>query len=931
MTTKTSITGNAANAVCSVTGLLITSRPEWTDRKIGRRYRLTTQLIGHQILFTRPSGHAELGDVIEMVRVNDAIIQEVIGESADYVIIIDFSRIRSATRDARLYYSRYLRKRSNLMGVISFGASPLSRVLINLAKRLHAPETNIEFAKDYEKAMSAAVRMIRTGPAGRTPALLSSHYQDIGITEHYENGHHILRCDQWEFDGDDYNLIVEVIDGNIYHAISSGVLREHHVALIVQMRETVCSMVGIDHGFRAIITGTKDTYGSERSARKNFMASLKEWHAGHPMVLYVFYNANWFVRTASMMATPFMPFKIKLAPNLAGALSLVDRFSTGDTSIPLSDSSMPQPVDSHQQKVVNQLLRFLDNIDWERQGVPVLDHIDPQDPFRPVFDAITLIKGELDELSEKRRQAEKALREGQQRFTTVLDSVSAYIYVADLDTFEILFMNQAMRDDFGENYVGTSCFELFENAHGVCSDSNNEKLVDENGEPTGLSTWEGINPVTKRWYLNHDRAIRWVDGRLVRLRISTDISRIKNLESERIEITERLQQSRKIDAVSTMAGGVAHHFNNLLMVILGNLELMRLEVAEGSKLSKKIDTIEDSATRAADLSTLLLTYVGQTRISTQIIDLDTTLSEMVNVLKTTIRDKARLILKPSEEKAWIHADTSKTYEVITNLVNNAVEASGDQPLEIRISVDHRFCDRAGLDRIAPGQNLSEGHYVRLQVADNGQGMDEETLEKVFDPFFTTKFTGRGLGMATVMGIMRAHRGGVMIESSPNAGTTVNVYFPETKQTVPSLQEKEVEPLKREDTRNKGTIILVDDEPMVLELGKEMLKYMGFDVLTAEDGLEALTLFEVHRDQIRMAVLDVDMPRMGGRDTIKRMRERGATFPMLVASGYTDAQSREKLGDINVDGFLQKPFRVEELKEKINSIFDASGKVISPKA
>jgi signal transduction histidine kinase/CheY-like chemotaxis protein len=785
------------------------------------------------------------------------------------------------------------------------------------------PKVEIQIVNNYREALSAAVQLTRTVLRTKMPLTISSRLRDEGITEYQEKGHQVLRCDQWKLDLDEYHLTVEVIDGDIYHAASSGVLQEHHIPFVIQMRETVCRMLELDQGFRAIITGTSASQGSEHSARKKYLASLKRWHDQHPMTFYVFYNANWVVRTAAVMAAPFLPFKVKLAQNLEHAIALVDEFTPKSAPSVDLDSSLSMPEMNGEEKVVNQLLHFINTIDWEHRGTPQVGHINHTNPFRPVFDAIALIKAELDELSEKQRATERKLRESQKRFTTVLDSVSTHICVVDFNSFEILFMNKSMRDEYGEHYSGARCFELIRNSDDVCPGCIKEKLVDDNGTPGGVYIWEWYNPTDQRWYLNHDRVIRWVDGRLARLQIATDITRIKKLELERQDISERLQQSRKLDAVSTMAGGVSHHFNNLLMVIMGNLELMRLEVPPESSLSNKIDALEDSARRAADLSTLLLTYVGQTKISPQVIDLNTILSEMVDVLKTTVAEKARLVLALSEEQTWIYADTSKTYEVITHLVDNAVEASGGQPVEIRMETGHRFCKKSDLDHLFPGQNLSKGYYVWLRMSDNGRGMEPETLEKVFDPFFTTKFTGRGLGMATVMGIMRAHRGGVHIKSRPDAGTVVTVYFPESKQTSANVSVKETKTAVADRSGNRGTIILVEDEPLVLELGKEMLNHMGFDVLTAVDGLEALALFDAHRERIRMAVLDVNMPRMGGKDTIKKLRDRGAAFPILVASGFTDAQSREKMGDVKVDGYIQKPFRLEQLKAKINDLFDTS--------
>ncbi|WP_319408000.1 ATP-binding protein [uncultured Desulfosarcina sp.] len=1052
MTTTTLPKTIDAVMVCPVTGLPVKSRSEWTDRQFGSRYRLTTRVVGDRILLNQPAGHADLKDIIKSLRMTDAVVREHINPLAGYVYISDYSGMRGISREARKHYIRHMEQRENMLGLIYFGVSPLFRVMIKLAKRLSLVKFNVQIARDYHAAMSAAMRLTGIDPVRMPPGESAHRLRDAGCTEHYENGRHILRCDRWRLKLDGYSLVVEVIDRSIYHAISSGTLRAHHVAPVNRLRERIRRTVGLEDGFCAIVTGTADAHASGRNARKQYMASLKQWHRQYPMALYVFYNANWFIRTAAMLAIPYLPFKVKVARDIAGALALVDRYA-GPLAPEYKDSLLQdETVAEDPLHVVHQLLQFIGDIDWERPGAPTADLVNEAHPFRPVFDAIALIKGELDGLFDERGKAEKALRESQQRFDevlkhsrdilfkrdlqngryeyvsdaitdllgvtpdevrrmgfggiqtlvhpedlsrfldfnrkmlkiadltnadpvieyrlrdrqgryrwfsdshalvrdaegkpafvigsnrditdqkaaerdlkqayerfiTVLDSISAHIYVADLDTFEILFMNRAMRDDFGDYQPGDRCFEIFRKATDVCPHCSNDKLLDAHGQPTGIQTWEGVHPVNQRWYLNHDQAIRWVDGRLVRLQISMDITRIKALETERQEIADRLRHTRKLEAVSTMAGGVAHNFNNLLMVVLGNLELMRMHAEAGSSLSRRIDAAEKSAQRAADLSTLMLTYVGQTRISPHPVDLNAILSEMVDVLKTSVAEQATLITAPASPAAWILADGSKVCQVITNLVTNAVEASGDQPLEIHFSVGRQTCDSAQLFRLAPNENLPEGDYVWLRVSDNGRGMDQETLEKVFDPFFTTKFTGRGLGMAAVMGIMRAHRGGVRIDSRPDAGTAVTVYFPERKQAEPAVSAGPATPV-RAHAPNRGTALLVDDEPLVLELGEQMLAFLGFDVLTATDGLEALKVFAANRERIRLTVLDVNMPRMGGRETLARLRGINPSLPILAASGFTEAQTREKLGDARVEGCIKKPFRVDQLRDKIDAI------------
>ncbi len=1039
-----------ATMVCPTTGLPIKSRPEWTDRRFGSGYRLTTRVVGNHILLNQPSGYAELDDIVESLRMTDAVVRDHIDQSHGYVHISDYSGMRGITREARKHYIRHMAGRKHMLGLIYFGASPLFSTMIKLAKRLNMVPFNVLIVRDYHAALMTASRLVASGRPNTMHPASESGLDDSEITAHEEGGHQVLRCDRWKFVADGYDLTVEVIDRRIYHARSSGTLKEAHVAPVADLREQVRETLGLHDGFAAIVTGTTDTHGSDRRARRQYMASLKRWHEQYPMALYVFYNANRFIRTAAMLAAPLMPFKVKIAPDLTGAIALVDRLVQTPRSIPGEAHSPVDPASEDQFPIVHQLLQFIGDIDWERHGTPTPEQIHQDHPFRPVFDAIALIKGELDELLEEQRRVENELRERQQRFdevllhsrdilfkrhvgsgtydyvsdavrhlldispdaiqqmgfsgvsslvhpqdlarflafnktmleaddetdshvieyrmrdsqgryrwfsdshavvrdatgkpafiigsnrditdqktaeaelkaayqrfTTVLDSISAHIYVADMENFEILFMNKSMRDDFGEGHLGDRCYAVFRGAADVCPQCSNEKLVDKNGRPTGIHTWEGLNPVLDRWFLNHDRAIRWVDGRLVRLQIAMDITRIKTLEAERQEVAERLRHTRKLEAVNTLAGGVAHNFNNLLMVIMGNLELMRMETRAGSRVSRKIDAAENAAQRAADLSTLMLTYVGQTQISPQRVDLNVVGEEMVGVLKATVAEKARLTLVPAENPAWIHADTPKVCQVITNLVTNAVEATGDHPIEIRLSVGSQHCDAVQLSRLAPGENLPKGNYVWLRVADNGRGMDKETLEKVFDPFFTTKFTGRGLGMAAVMGILRAHRGGVRIDSRPDAGTTVTIYFPERKVSA-------TQPLAASSTQaamdRRGTVLLVDDEPLVLELGEQMLGMLGFDVLTASDGQEALRVFDTYRDGIRMAVVDINMPRMGGRETVVHLHAKDASLPILISSGYTESQAREKLGDVSVTGFIKKPFRMDQLHEKVDAIF-----------
>ncbi len=774
-------------AICPVSGLPVRARPEWTDRGFGRGYRVTVRVIGRRILLVRPSGHARADSVDRTLALTGEIIRDNMDPSAGFVQLMDYSRLRSISRNGRLRYIDHVAKRKNLLGLIYYNVNPLFRLMIKFTIRLGPGTVDVHIAKDYTAAVHLAMALLGGEPAGRPKNAPVVDYAALGITEHHEAGRHILRCDSWNIAFDDYSVSVEVIDGRIYHARSSGILCDHHIEGISRLRERVREMLRLENGFPAIVTGATDNHAGNRKARKKYMDSLKKWHEQYPMALYVFYNANWFIRSAAMLAIPFMPFPVKISHDLSGAMGVVDRF-TGTVPTDAPKKLSPESEAEDPQHVVHQLLQFIGDIEWDRRGAAKPGHVPADHPFRPVFDAVALVKGELDELFEERRLAEQRLVESQRRFDEVLKFSRDVLYKRDLRTGTVDYVSDAVEDllEIPSEVVRRDGLDgvkqLIHPEDLPRFDGFIQSLMGNTAPPNG-------EPVIEYRVKNRQGEYRWFSDSITVVRddggepayiigSSRDVSRIKKLELERLKVAEQLQHSRKLEAVHTMAGGVAHNFNNLLTVVLGNLEMMRLETPAGSRLHRNISTAEKSAQRAAELGALLLTYLGQGEMNPQDFDLHTIVSEMVDVLKKSFAGRATLVLAPADSATWINADPANVCQVINNLVANAVEASEDRPPIIQLTVGSRFCDAAALTRLETGgEELSPGRYSWLQISDNGGGMDREILDKVFDPFFTTKFTGRGLGMATVLGVMRAHQGGVFVESWKGKGTTVIVYFP----------------------------------------------------------------------------------------------------------------------------------------------------------
>ncbi len=514
-----------------------------------------------------------------------------------------------------------------------------------------------------------------------------------------------------------------------------------------------------------------------------------------------------------------------------------------------------------------------------------------------------------------RKKAENTLKEHHERFLTVLDSIDAHVYVADMETFEILLMNKRMKENYGRDMVGEICWRAFHEGDGPCDHCTNHRLLDARGRPTGVYTWEGSNPITGKWYVNHDRAIKWVDGRYVRLEIAADITRMKRLEEERRKREERRRHSRKLAAVGTMAEGIAHNFNNYLMAVMGNLDLILSDLPRGSAFETNIREALEATRKAAELSTLMLTYVGQGKVSMKVMDITETAREIMDSLESPILKKARLTFDFSSEPARFKGDADQVRQVVVNLLTNAVEASEERGGEVTLATGRIFCDRSWFARQVMKEDAPDGEYVYFEVIDAGTGMDAETAEKVLDPFFTTKFAGRGLGMAAVAGIMRSHGGAISLESDPGQGTTARVLFPAVEERVAEAPK----PAPSKPGSDNGAILLVDDEEIALTVGKAMLEKMGCRVLTAVNGFEAVEMYRERADEIRCVVLDINMPRMDGGEAFRELRAIDPDVRVLISSGFTEGGVADRFEDDAPAGFIHKPFNLKEFMRKIEEV------------
>jgi len=393
-----------------------------------------------------------------------------------------------------------------------------------------------------------------------------------------------------------------------------------------------------------------------------------------------------------------------------------------------------------------------------------------------------------------------------------------------------------------------------------------------------------------------------------------DVTERRRAEKERLDLQVQLQEAQKLESLGVLAGGIAHDFNNLLMAILGNADLALQDLPELSPARPLVEEIDKASRRAADLTRQMLAYSGKGHFVIRSTDLSVLAREMAHLLRTSISKKVTLRTNLGRGLPLVKADVAQMQQVVMNLITNASEACEAEGGTIVLSTGVKDCDRRYLSGGFLRERRPEGTYVYVEVADTGCGMDAETRRKIFDPFFTTKFAGRGLGLAAVLGIVRGHDGAIVVDSQEGKGTTIRVLFPALDQEMDQPEEREVS--QSEEWRGRGTVLLVDDEASVLAVGKRMLGRLGFGVLTARDGKESVEVFQEFCNQIDCVLLDLTMPQMDGEESLAALREIREDIPVILSSGYTEQEFETRFAGKNVAGFIQKPYRTEDLRAKL---------------
>ncbi|MGV1100601.1 ATP-binding protein [Thiovibrio sp. JS02] len=635
-------------------------------------------------------------------------------------------------------------------------------------------------------------------------------------------------------------------------------------------------------------------------------------------------------------------------------------------------------------------------------------------------DEIGIVSASFNRMVDQLHERSKKVAESHQRLLTILDGLNAIVYVADMQTYEILYINKSVRDIFGD-ITGRVCWQTIQQGqNGPCPFCTNNRLLDASGEPAPPHAWEFQNTVTGTWYQCIDRAITWVDGRIVRMEIATDISGRKKAEaetakladiiehssafiaicstegeirylnragrkmtglpdplppaltlgrllpggaehlfreailpavlhnngwqnetelvntgsnrmipvemnafalhgtdaglaviardiSERKQNEEQLRQAQKMEAIGTLAGGIAHDFNNLLYAIQGYAELS-LTLAPAGMLEANLQEILKASGRAAGLVKQILAFSRKMTPEKNPLSLQTITKETLKFLQGTLPATIAIQQDIATGCRPVLADATQIHQVIMNLCTNAYHAMQEEGGTLSVSLREMRLDAD----LAARLELSPGPHALLRIADTGHGIAPGNLKRIFEPYFTTKGLGQGtgLGLATVLGIVKSHQGAIRVESTPGQGTVMEVYFPVI--LTPEGEKEAEQPQEDRAAGKTGHALVVDDETALVELEKKTLESLGWRVSSFVRSTEAWAAFQDDPDAFDLVITDQTMPELTGARLAQKILAMRPRLPIILATGFSESIDENQAADLGIAAFLMKPFARSEL-------------------
>ena len=524
-----------------------------------------------------------------------------------------------------------------------------------------------------------------------------------------------------------------------------------------------------------------------------------------------------------------------------------------------------------------------------------------------------------------RKQAIETIKRAEERYKELFENANDIVYTHDL-TGRFTSLNKA-----GVAITGYSLEEALNmNVFDILAPEYHEEVKERirkklEGAPPTKYEVEIIAKDGHKIPLEISTRVIFEKGKPVGIQgIARDITDRKKAEEERKRLEQQILHAQKLESLGILAGGIAHDYNNILVGILGNAGLALARLPKDSPIRTYLKRIEESAQRAAELTNQMLAYSGKGVITTRPLNLSRLINEMKPLFSAIVSKKATVEYNYPDNLPPIYGDAIQLHQVLMNLITNASEALGESPGKIVIQIKVVDLSQEHIKESYFLEPVEPGKYICLEVSDTGCGMSKEMITKIFDPFFSTKFAGRGLGLASVLGIVRGHKGTINVCSEPGKGTCFKVYFPisekiKEEKTGREEEQKGHEKGMGETDKTSSTVLLVDDEEGVLEVANEALTKFGYRTILARNGKEALELFNQHKNELTAVILDLTMPELDGFEVFQEIKKIDNNIPIILCSGFPEKDINQKFGEVKPSGFIQKPYRPIDLIKLLQNV------------